>query len=408
MAHLSDAGTREEKRRHSEGIVRKHSEMFKQAVAAALEDLEARAADQLENRLQMKIRKGAQDGRQQAVGTVGEWNTHSNYHHGTYKGMVRRDGVWQHHTRGNLDWPEELAGPVYDRFTTDWRALFGQDLPAMVSDMREKIKKATSTLHNGLATDLASAGCRTKTQVNALQRGIDLDWLVARRCNELIEQVRGHGVDVTGCVQDQVRSELRKTSAACRDQRYAFQKEFIRSAATKINFEESAMGLVRGLSFVTEAVQECRCFLESELMRKVDLGYKPLWRKLTAAELSEWKQMKAHLLPQLEKFAAFVEADAQTCEKLEAGIQTELLQLMPKRFTKKPVGKAFKLNAKGLTSWGDFLRGPAPKASGTEHLAKVTTMTPIKRAASNNPMAASPTKQVKTSDNAMTTSEKGA
>jgi len=390
--------------------VQRHRDKFKEAVVYVLEDLENRATDQLEHKLQMKIRKGAQDGRRQAAGTVGEWNTHSNYHHATYKGMVCRNGVWQHHTRGSLDWPEELAGPVYDRFTTDWRTLFGQELPAMVSIARERLKKATIVLHDGLATELVSAGCRTKTQVHALQRGIDLDWLVARRCNEMIEYVRGHGVDVTGCVQGQVRGELRRTSAVCRDQRYAFQKEYFRSAATKINFEESATGLVRGLTCVTEAVKECRCSLESELMHRVDKGYQPLWRKLTATELVEWKQMKAQLLPQFEKLA-FLEADAQACEKLELGIHAEFRQLMPKRFTKKPVGKAFKPNVKGLASWTDFLRGPTCGTAGSRHLTETAMVTPIKRAANcqgGAVLSPTPAKRVKTSDSTTTTSVKGA
>ena len=35
--------------------------------------------------------EGAKEGSHRAAGTAGEWNTHSNQHHATYKGMVLTD-----------------------------------------------------------------------------------------------------------------------------------------------------------------------------------------------------------------------------------------------------------------------------------------------------------------------------
>ena len=72
------------------------------------------ATEGLQKNLRSKITKGAMDGRRQAAGTAEEWNTHSRYHHMTYKGMLQRSGVWNHPQKGRLDWPEELAAPVYD------------------------------------------------------------------------------------------------------------------------------------------------------------------------------------------------------------------------------------------------------------------------------------------------------
>ncbi len=129
--------------------------------------------DQLHNSLAAKIRQGASKGSAAAEATSNEWAVHSNYHHATYKGMVRRGCTWDHPKRGNLDWPEELAEPVYKTFGKNWRDLFGTILPQQASHVKSKLQEAMKTLHEGIQRDVVQGGCRHKAEVVALQDGLD-------------------------------------------------------------------------------------------------------------------------------------------------------------------------------------------------------------------------------------------
>ena len=115
VPYLSDTGTREECRRQAaKQIVKSRCCEFSSHMAGIFAQFQYAATEGLQTNLRSKITKGAMDGRRQAAGTAEEWNTHSRYHHMTYKGMVQRSGVWNHPQKGRLDWPEELAAPVYD------------------------------------------------------------------------------------------------------------------------------------------------------------------------------------------------------------------------------------------------------------------------------------------------------
>ena len=124
---------------------------------------------------------------------------HSVYHHKTYNGMVQRQGTWNHHTKGHLNWPEELAAPVYDRFTKDWRDMFGRELPSHVKYLLNLLQQASKELHETIQKEVVSAGCRTAAQIQALQHGVDLDWLADKRTSELLRRLKDHGVDVHTC-----------------------------------------------------------------------------------------------------------------------------------------------------------------------------------------------------------------
>ena len=220
VAHLQDPGTHEEHRRQKcEEITSRHVRIFQTRIQDILSSWEQVAMSNLQSSLAAKVRAGAASGKAQAESTSNEWAVHSNYHHMTYKGMVRRDCEWSHPTKGNLDWPEELAAPVYDkwhgptwelvldwnttdrlrlnsrfdyrgisprpgdplvigkghrfnstpRFGKDWRQLFGQVLPGQVAHVKQRLREASEHLHRDLRHEVLMAGCRGKDELDALQ-----------------------------------------------------------------------------------------------------------------------------------------------------------------------------------------------------------------------------------------------
>lgn len=87
--------------------------------------------------------------------------------------MVRRGCTWDHLKRGHLDWPEELAEPVYNDFSKQWRDLFGTILPQQVNQVKSDLQRALTSLHNGIQQDIVQQGCRHQSEVVALQQGLD-------------------------------------------------------------------------------------------------------------------------------------------------------------------------------------------------------------------------------------------
>jgi len=330
IAHLSDPGTEEENRRRKcEEIVRRHVKEYQEVVSEILSSWQALAMDQLHNSLAAKIRQGASKGSAAAEATSNEWAVHSNYHHATYKGMVRRGCTWDHPKRGNLDWPEELAEPVYKTFGKNWRDLFGTVLPQQASHVKSKLQEAMKTLHEGIQRDVVQGGCRHKAEVVALQDGLDFSSSVSFRLDSMLRRVKMHSADVTGTVQKQVARSLSRASSKCADGTYAMQKERISQAATNIKFEESATGMVQGLSFVEEEVKHCCAALQGELCRMAESGYTPLWVKLTAAQKFAWQKLQQELLPELKKQLEPLEDARNQVEGIHTYVIKTLKELMP-------------------------------------------------------------------------------
>ena len=143
--------------------------------------LQASAIKHLQDTLAAKIRQGAAKGSAAAEATSNEWAVHSNYHHATYKGVVRREGKWDHPVRGDVDWPEELAEPVYKSFSKQWRDLFGSILPQQINRVKSKLQEAMAALHEGVQEDVVQQGCRRRSEVIALQGGLDFSGAVSYR-----------------------------------------------------------------------------------------------------------------------------------------------------------------------------------------------------------------------------------
>eukprot|EP00435_Cladocopium_sp_Y103_P059151 s631_g21.t1 len=229
VAHLSDPGTEEENRRRKcENIVQRHVAMYQEVVTQILSSWEASAMEELHHTLASKIRQGASKGAAAAEATSNEWAVHSNYHHATYKGMVRRGCTWEHPSRGHLDWPEELAEPVYKKFSKNWRDLFGTKLPQQASDVKSRLQQAMQRLHANIQREVVQGGCRQETQVVALQEGLDFSSFISGRLDAMLAHVKRHSADVTGTVQEQVVQSLTKASSQCADSNYARQKQFIK------------------------------------------------------------------------------------------------------------------------------------------------------------------------------------
>jgi len=364
VAHLSDPGTKEEdRRRRSKEIVDSACEDFKQKLRVVLDSWERSATCQLEGLLQKKIDSGALEATKSAKGTAREWSTHSIYHHATYKGMVTRECYWEHPTRGVLDWGEELAGPAYDRFTNDWRTAFGQEFPSQVKALQLQLKTMESIFHKGLAAELVKSKCRTQAEIETLQHGIDLGHVVERHCNELLQSVKDHSVDVSDSVQQQVEASLKGASRSCRASNYASQKSTITEAATTIRFEESAVGLKRGLTHAVEEVKLKKAALQGELVRLAHDGYQRLWRDFTKQERADWADLKRRLLPQALELLEPMQAMWASCENEEQSIQRELQELLPQEPSElsEPVGAGTGPAAgTPLQTWARFLRPRPP------------------------------------------------
>ena len=104
------------------------------------------------------------------------------------------------------------------------------------------------------------------------------------------------------------------------------QKSTMTGAAVGIKFEESAAGMVQGLSFVTEEVKHCKAALASELKLLAERGYGPLLKKRSEQQYADWQRVKSYLLPFLEtevlpRFEQLRADVEETCNYVQVTLQ---------------------------------------------------------------------------------------
>ena len=121
-----------------------HSKEF---LAKLISNMQQSCAQEYDKAVQPKVTEGVADASGYALWTCQQWSHNAaptpdrkrGMHWATYRAVCRRDGVWQHHSLGLINWNEELTNPAYAKFAVAWERLFMTILPRHLESFKDQV-----------------------------------------------------------------------------------------------------------------------------------------------------------------------------------------------------------------------------------------------------------------------------